>query len=119
MQAVFIVADDEAVYKLLDDLAEGQRHDGQIIAVQTQHRDADERSRDAREDRAHHYCERKAHAVRGDGALQAHCRDNAGERADAHESRVSQTQLAEDADGEVQGDGHDDVAADWDELTLH
>ena len=113
------MADDEAVYKLLDDLAEGQRHDCQIVAVQAQHRDADKSSRDAREDRAHHYREREAHSVGGDGILQAHRGDDAGERADAHEARVSQTQLAEDADGEVQGDGHDDVAADWDELTLH
>ena len=37
----------QVVEDVLDDLAEGQRHDGQIVAPETQHRNADEKADDA------------------------------------------------------------------------
>ena len=55
-------------------------------------------------------------------AATAFCRagghDNAGERADAHESGVAQAQLTGDADDQVQRQRHDDIGADRDQLAL-
>ena len=52
VQALFIAANDEAVDKLLDDLAEGERHDGEIVALQAEHGRADEKADERGEKRA-------------------------------------------------------------------
>ena len=54
----------------------------------------------------------------GDGVLERGGHDNAGERADAHESGVAQAQLTGDADDQVQRQRHDDIGADRDQLAL-
>ena len=111
VQAVLVAADDEAVYELFDYLAEGQGDDGEIVAAQAEHGDADNDTRYGGAGRAGDEGYGEPHGLGGDGGLEAHRRHDAGEGADAHEARVAEAQLAEDADGEVQRDGHDDVAA--------
>ena len=111
VQAVLVAADDKAVYKLLDDLARGQRHYRQIVAAQPQHRHAHDKPGHGGEYRAHDERQHQPHRSGGNSALQAHRGYNAGKSADAHKARVSKAQLAQNADRQVQRHGHHDVAA--------
>ena len=53
VQAVCVMPDYQAVDELLDYLAEGQRHDGEVVAAQAQDGDADYRPGGGRAERAH------------------------------------------------------------------
>ena len=117
VQAVFIVADDEAVDELFDDLAEGQRDDGEVVALQAEHRRADEKADDGGEDRADDHRDGETHGSVRDRAHQALRDDDAGKCADTHKARVAEAQLTEDTDRQVQRHGHGHVAADGDEQT--
>ena len=96
----------------LDDLAEGKRHDGEIVAPETQHRNADEKADDGGKDRADGHRNGKTQRSARNDALERHRRRRAHERPHAHKARVAERQLAHHADGEVERDGHDDVSAD-------
>ena len=69
MQAAAVHAHIEAVDDVLDDLAEGQRDDGQIVALKPQHRDADEHTGDGGKECADHNGEDQADGTGGDGVL--------------------------------------------------
>ena len=116
------VADREiqAVHDVADDFAERQRDDGKVVAAQTQHWDADQHTRNRRAYAARQHGQHKAHRLifHLEGVQQPAGHDDAGERADAHEARVTQRQFAGNADGQIQGNRHDDVNADRDELPL-
>ena len=43
--------------------------------------------------------------------------NHTGEGADAHKARVTETQLTQDSDGEVERERHDDIYADGDKLS--
>ncbi len=101
VQAVRVHAHQQAGDELLDDLAEGQRHDGEVVAREPQHRNADQKADDGGEEGAHDHRQRQAHRCGGDHAHEAHGGDDAGEGADAHEARVTETQVAQDAHREV------------------
>lgn len=66
--AAAVQADIKVRENALDDLAEGKRHDGEIVAAETQHRNADEKADDGSEDRADDHC---------DGETQRSARNNA------------------------------------------
>jgi len=99
------VLDDHA-----DDFAEAQRDDGEVIAMQTQCRNADQDAEDAGDhaagERRQQESQRRIHrnAV-GDEQL---AQQGRAVRADRFEAAAAQRQLAEHADGEVQRGGHDD-----------
>ena len=42
MEAVSVASEEYGVYKVLDDLAEGKSHDGEIVTAQTQDRNTDQ-----------------------------------------------------------------------------
>ena len=117
VQALFIAANDEAVDKLLDDLAKGERHDGEIVALQAEHGRADEKADERGEKRADEHREREAHGAIRNESRKALRDDDTGERAYAHKARVAEAQLTEDTDRQVQRHGHGHVAADGDEQT--
>ena len=75
---------------VLDDLAEGQGDDGEVVAAQPEHRHAHDDARDGGKRRADDDGDYEAQLRRGHGALQAHGGDDAGKRADAHEARVAE-----------------------------
>ena len=118
MQTVFIHAHIEVVENVLDDLTKGQRYDGQIVTPKPKHRDANDDACSSGADRAHNDTDEQPKLPNGHQILQAHGCHNAGERANAHKSGMSQTQLAGNTDGQVQGHSHTDVHADGHQLTL-
>ena len=117
VQALFIAANDEAVDKLLDDLAEGERHDGEIVALQAEHGRADEKADERGEKRTDEHREREAHGAIRNESRKALRDNDTGERANAHKACVAEAQLAENADREVQRNGHGHIAADRHEKT--
>ena len=118
VQAVGVDADVQIVDEGLDDLAEGEGHNGKVVAVEPQDRDADQQTDDRGQQRA--ACERddKNPSVRNAGAVECGGDHRSGEGADAHESGVSEGKLAEHADREVQRQRHDDIGADRHKLPL-
>ena len=118
VEAVRIKAQVHGVQHVLDDLAEGQGHDGEIVAPQAQHRDADEEAEHAGHHTADEHGERKAqhrgHFRAGDDP-----EHRAGESAHAHKARMAQAQLAQDAHGEVQRDSKHHIGADGHQHALH
>ena len=104
MQPLAIQREVKAVQHVADDLSKGQRHDGQVIAPQPQHRYADQHTGDAREDAADHHCQDQLQQLAFDAEhrVQPGRCDNAGKRADAHEAGVAQAQLARNAHHQVQ-----------------
>ena len=117
VQAVFVAADDQAVDELLDDLAEGERHDGEVVALQAEHRRADEKTDDGGKDRTDDHRDGETHRSARDRTHEALRDHDAGKCADAHKARVTEAQLTEDTDREVQRHGHGHIAADGDEQT--
>ena len=104
------------VHDVLYDLTESQRDDGQVVAGQTQDRDADQHAEQARHNAADYEGHQHGEGLRG-VFRQRHIGQRAGERADAHEAGVAQAQFAQDADGQVQRNGQDNVSADRHQLT--
>ena len=110
--------DIQAVDHVSDDLAEGQRHDGQIVAAQPQHRNADQNARDAREHAAHDHGQKEAHGFvfKLEGAQHPARGHDAGKRAHAHEARVAKAEFARYAHHEVERNRHDHPHADGHQL---
>ena len=100
MEAVSVASEEYGVYKVLDDLAEGKSHDGEIVTAQTQDRDADQNAENGSNGSADKNGDHKAYG-RIDRALHAFGEEGAGEGADTHEACVSEAQLTEDSDGQV------------------
>ena len=117
MQAVLIPAHQKAVDQILDDLAEGQGDNGQVVPPEPQHRNPDDEAHDGGKEGTHHQGDDHPHQIIWDSRLQAHGGNDAGEGAHAHEAGMAQRQLSQNADGQVQGDGHAHVAADGNQHT--
>ena len=111
------MAHDQAVDEVLDDLAEGQGDDGQIVAPEPQYGYAHDDARDARAYGAGHHSDGQPQRFKGDGLCQTHGSDDAGKSAHAHKSRMAQTQLTQNTHSEVQGHSHDHIAACRDQQT--
>ena len=117
MQALGIHAQVAGVHEVLDNLTESQCDDGQIIAGQTQDRDADQEAEDTSHNAAHHKGQQQRCRLGEGGVIQADPHQRTGKSAHAHKPGVAQAQLAQHADGQVQGDSHDNVCADRHQLT--
>jgi len=66
----------------------------EIVAAETQHRNADEKADDGSEDRADDHCDGETQRSARNNALQRHRRRRSHEGADAHKARVAERQLA-------------------------
>ena len=69
MKSVCIHAQIEVVENTLDDLAESQRHNGQIVAVEPQDGDADQHAGNGGKYGADHHGNSQTQGHRGDGIL--------------------------------------------------
>jgi hypothetical protein len=112
-----------------DDLPEGERHDGQVVAAQAQRRgaedDAPNRGEDRRDEDDEEEVDVDARDVRAEGRLRrreevdalaaGHVGELLGaqpahdERADREEGHVAEVEQPGEADHDVQPQGHDDV----------
>ena len=117
MKSTFVNGNIETVENIFDDLTEGQGHDCQIVAPQTQDGYADEEADDGSQQTADE--DGNNHQQNGvtDVLVQKGNGHNAGKSADAHKTGMAQAQLAQNAHGKVQGQGHDDIDADGNKLT--
>ena len=120
MQRAAVQGDIQAVDDVADDLAERQRNDGEVVAAQTQHRNADQHARNACRHAASQNRQQQADGFVGQShtLAQPHGHHDAGERADAHKARVTEAQFAGNADRQVQRNSHDDIRADRHKLTF-
>ena len=118
VEAVFIHPQVDVGDQALDDLAEGQGDDGQVVAVEPQHRDADEEAQHGGHQGAEDHGQGQPQRGGGHAVLEGLGKGGAGEGPQAHEAGVAQAQLAGDAHHQVQGQGHGDIGADGDELAL-
>ena len=118
MQAVLIHAQIDVGDQALDNLAEGQGDDGQIVAVEAEDRHADEKAEDAGDHAAQHHGQSQTEGLHLHAVLQGGGHRAAGKGADAHKARVAQGQLAGDAHHQVEGQGHGHIGADGDQLPL-
>ena len=106
----------KAVDDIADDLAEGKRHDCQIVTAQTKHRDADEDARNACQHAADQHGDQHENRGIADLIPQRGDGNDTGKCADTHEACMAEAQLAGNADHQIQGERHDDVNADRNEL---
>ena len=104
--------DVNTVEHVADDFAEGKGHNGQVVTLQPEHRNANQETRDSCQYAAGHKrkhqlcCFRHAEGLPGIGG-----NHNACKCADRHEAGMTQTQLAGNTDGQIQGNCHHDVNA--------
>ena len=108
----FYAAVQQAVDQLLDDFTKGQGHNGQIVAAEPQYRGTNQETGDGGEERTQDHGYGQTNPVGGNGRLEGHGGDDAGEGADAHKARVAQAQLSQDAHSQIQGNGHGHIGAD-------
>ena len=93
MKPLSVYTNVEAVEDVLDDLAEREGDNRQIVAVQAKDGNADDDACDCRDKRARDDRRQKAERGGRDAALKAHRNDNAGKRPDAHKPGMSKAQL--------------------------
>ena len=97
--------------QIFHDFAEGQRHNGQIVAPETQHGNADDKADDTGQQSAEDHGKNQPQHRAGHGVLEERCQNHAGKRAHTHETCVSQAQFTAHTHQQVQGDGQHDIAA--------
>ena len=119
MKSGVINAQIEISEDILHDLAEGQRHDCQIVAPETKHRDADEKADGAGHHAAHHHGNHQPYNAVGNRRGQQSGHNHTGERADAHKSRMTQTQFTADTYQQVQGNCQHNIGAGRHQKSLH
>ena len=92
-----------------DDLTKAKRDDGQIVAVQTQCRNADKHAEHAGDQAADNGDKQESHGVVHDDAVgdKQLTDQGGGIRTDGFEAAAAKRQLAKHADGKVQRSGHD------------
>ena len=95
---------------IADNLPKGQSDDSQVVPLEAQHRHPHQHASQGPGDAAHQDGDNQAQA--GGGLRQGHSGDDAGKGPQAHKAGVAQAQLPQNAHGEVQGDSHNNVAAD-------
>ena len=117
-QTAIIEAEVEVIEDALDDLAEGEGHDGEIVAVEAQHGNPDQKAHDGGKERADHQRQRETQGSARHKLLKRDGGGYAREGADAHEARVTEAELTQHADGEVQRERHHDIGTDRNEHSL-
>ena len=118
MQTGIVQTEVHNVYKVLDDLTEGEGYDGEVVALEAQHRHADDNTRNRRKQSGNDHGDSQTQRCKRNRIRQTGGGDNARKRADRHKARMAERQLAEDADGQVERDRHDNIRADGHEQTL-
>ena len=116
VQTALVHTHDQARDDLLDDLTERKRHDGEVVARQTQDGNPDNEPRQRSRRGTDDHGDDQTQAIIGDGLRQAHGRDDAGVRTDAHKARMPERQVAGNADHQIERERHDDIGADRHEL---
>ena len=96
----------------LDDLAEGQGHDGQVVAAQTEGGDTDDDTADSGHTAAHQKGDEEGHDTVAQRFLQKRGHLTADVGTHAHKSRVAQGKLTEEAHHQGQGHRQDDADGD-------
>ena len=94
---------------VLDDLAAGQRYDGKIVALEAQRRKSDDEAEYSRDDADQQHAQRQTNDQRQADAVHCDGGKAAREQSHRHEARVSQRQLAQQSDHQVQGHRHNDI----------
>ena len=115
MEAGRISADIEGIEQVFDDLTKGQRYDGKIVPLQAQYRNANQKTEQGCGRGPRQQRQRKAKPARH-GVPNTHGDKRPHKTAHAHKARMPQAQLAQDAHGEVEGNCHNDICADRNEL---
>ena len=115
MQAGAVVAEIAGVDDVLDDLAERQRDDGEIVARKAQDRHADDDAEQPGRRAARQESQRQR-GKHGQAVAQQGPYQHPGKSPYAHEPGVPQAQLAQKADGQIQRDRHHHIGADRDQL---
>lgn len=103
METIFVMAHDEAGHKLLDDLAEGQSHDGQIVALEPQHGAPTMKPAMVANSAPTIMAMVSRRPAEGTHIQQALRSDDAREGTYAHKACMPQTQLTKDAHRQVPG----------------
>ena len=101
MKSALIFSYVKYINYIFDNLTKSQRHDRQIISPETEHRNPDQNTEDSRHCRSDQQSQEKAQAIRH-GSIRQLGEKGAGESSHTHESRVSQTQLAQDSNCQIQ-----------------
>ena len=117
VQTVLIDAKVKGIEQVFDDLAEGQGHNGEVVAVQAEHRNADQESEERCQCDADEKRQQKAEAVRQHAVSQKR-KHRTPECTDAHETGVAEGQLPQNADADIEAHRHDRVIHHGDQKTL-
>ena len=117
MQSLFVGTDDKTADNFLNYLTESKCYDGKVVAAQTKNGNTDKKARDSRKQRADGHCNRKTQRSARYRGRKPRRRDNSGECADAHEARMTERELAEYTNGQVERDSHYNIAAGRNEQT--
>ncbi len=109
MQSVLVQCEIDVVGKRLNDLAEAQRYDGEVIAAESEHRDTDEhaercRSKSADDQREYHAQPGGIYTLLGKQREYTACIC-----ADAHESRVTQRKFTENTYRQIERYRQDNI----------
>ena len=111
METAAVSSDEQHVYQVFNNLAEGQGHNRQIIAPQPQHRDTDEHAEEGCRKSADNQGQNKPQQAVGNGILHTFGKEGAGKGSHAHKSRMAQAQLSQHAYHQVQGDCQNYIVA--------
>ena len=112
MNAVGIAANIHIVDQVFQDFAEGQRHNGEVVASQAHDRQADDDAEQSRHHAAADNGDDQQQNLAGNDGLQQRRHDDAGKGAHPHKSGMTQAQLTGNAHHQVQGNGQNDVGTD-------
>ena len=107
----FVHAEVEGIDQVFDDLPEGERHDREVVSLQAEHRNSDQKAEYRRRKRADHDRKEKAEPVRKPLSLHQHRKARRAEGPDAHEARVPEGELPGDPDHKIQAQRHDGIDA--------
>ena len=119
MQPAAVDAHKQVVENPLNDLSKGQGHDGQVVPLQPQDRDANEEAHQSGKQGAHNHTDNQTDRPGGDVVPQRHRCGDAGEGPHTHKSRMAQGEFSQHTHCQVQGNGHDHVGANGHQHSLH
>ena len=76
MKSLGVGTDVHISNQVLQDFAEGQRHNGQIVAPKTEHRNPDQKAKKSGQNAAHDHSRNQAKRSIGNGGLKQRRRNN-------------------------------------------
>ena len=117
MHALRVHAEIERIDDILHNLAERKRHNREVVALQPEHRDADQEAEEGRHCRADQYGEHKIETARELTRHQIR-KERGAEGTDTHETGVSEGQFARNADHQIQADRENRIGAERHQQTL-